>query len=146
MKIFCNAGKTSVTLSPASSRRASAQCCPVPLPRCRSFRPSNGCKRSSHWVFSTSSCRSGSFASGDSRMSRRFKAEGRCKDEPQSCAIDETCRPNPLHKILNLNEWDPSSSSNSMEEPQITTPPRLCALNFSIQARKSWSRGVLNTG
>jgi len=98
----CSAGNTSVTLSPVSSCRAGATSPTILLYRTSCFTEVNGCKSSSHCMFSMSSCQ----RSREWKISRRSKVGRGDKHELQTCASDESCQSHGLHEIHNSSNSD----------------------------------------
>ena len=93
-------GNTSIVRSPVSSFRVGTRRGHILADKYSSRTEVNGCKTSSHWSCSISSCHFGG-GTVSSSISRRSALEGRGNGGPQSCTIDESCQSDGLHRIRN---------------------------------------------
>src|SRR5712691_11117283 len=96
----CSTDNTSVTLSRAISCRADTTYSTRSSDTYKFFTEANGCRSSSHCVFSISLCQCGRVSRSPRMMLRRSKREmGPGGQELQICAREESCHSDTLHEI-----------------------------------------------
>jgi hypothetical protein len=106
-EMLCSLGNTSIILSSESSFKAGTIRGVNFLHKDKAFTLENGCRSSSHRVFSTSSCQCRRGYKG-SRMSRCSKLEGKRKGELQISVREESCQSDTLHRIVNSTPMRPA--------------------------------------